>query len=67
MIYVFLVIAIIITWLSLGTLAYFHRVMEDVERSIRTYPPFYKDAFFYDSLLHGLIAFYFEFLYRKHK
>jgi len=48
-------------WGFLGAAAYFHATQNRKRFNIKPRPFFLKDSWFYDSLLHGLIAFLFEF------
>jgi hypothetical protein len=52
-------------WALSGGLAYFHaKKRDEVKFNIHRSIPFIKDHWFYDSLLNGLRAFYFEFIYK---
>jgi len=51
----------ILMWGLLGAAAYFHAVQDRKRFNTKPRPFFLKDSWFYDSLLHGLIAFLFEF------
>ncbi len=55
---------LIVAWILAGAAAYFHRVFDDKRRFPKTPSRtfFLLDDFFYDSLLNGFRAFYFEFL-----
>jgi len=50
-----------VIWGLLGAVAYFHAAEERKRFKIGPRPFFLIDPWFYDSLLHGLIAFLYEF------
>ena len=55
-------IVIVVLWPVSGAIAYFHRIYDDKKTYRISYPLFVRDGFFYNSLLNGFRAFYFEFL-----
>jgi len=51
---------VLVLWISLGVIAYIQAARRGGKRG-HPRPFFLRDGFFYDSILHGAIAFYLEF------